>query len=324
MTDFPVLVSGTYTYLKTTANGGDVQNANGYDIGFYSDLALTTKLKWETERYIATTGEVVYWVKVPTVATATDTVIYLAYGDSGISTDQSDAVNTWNSNYAAVWHFPDGTTLGMLDSTSNNNDGSTAGAVAIAGQIDGAADFSSTAITVTNSASLAFGPNFSFSAWVTSDTLPSGFISTVFHKENAGLANYELRLVGSDLGLLNYDGADHGCTWTISGWSTGVQHHLSGGYNGTAWKLFFDGTQVATNNDATGAATGGTGDLEIGNSYGNRYWDGIIDNLNFSNTYRGADWFATEYNNQFSPSTFYTISSPLANFVGFNIALIKP
>ncbi|MCC6323730.1 hypothetical protein IT400_02970, partial [Candidatus Nomurabacteria bacterium] len=60
-TDFPILISGTYSYLKTVANGGNVQNANGYDIGFYSDSSLTTKLKWETERYVATTGEVIYW-----------------------------------------------------------------------------------------------------------------------------------------------------------------------------------------------------------------------------------------------------------------------
>ena len=33
-TDFPVLVSVTDADLATTANGGDVENANGYDIVF--------------------------------------------------------------------------------------------------------------------------------------------------------------------------------------------------------------------------------------------------------------------------------------------------
>ena len=47
LTDFPVLFSGTYTYLKTIANGGKVNNANGYDIIFYSDISLTTKLKFQ-------------------------------------------------------------------------------------------------------------------------------------------------------------------------------------------------------------------------------------------------------------------------------------
>jgi len=76
-TDFPVLVSGTYTYLKTTGNGGEVTNANGYDIGFYSDSGLTTKLDWEVEKYVSTTGEIVAWVRIPTLSHTSDTVIYI-------------------------------------------------------------------------------------------------------------------------------------------------------------------------------------------------------------------------------------------------------
>ena len=67
-TDFPVLISGTYPYLAAIPTlGGKVANASGYDVGFYSDAGLTTKLKWETEKYVSTTGEVAYWVKVPLV-----------------------------------------------------------------------------------------------------------------------------------------------------------------------------------------------------------------------------------------------------------------
>src|SRR5689334_23170379 len=36
-TNFPLLFSGTYTYLATTGNGGGVTNSNGYDIIFTSD-----------------------------------------------------------------------------------------------------------------------------------------------------------------------------------------------------------------------------------------------------------------------------------------------
>ena len=35
--DFPMLFSGTYPFLATIANGGNVQNANGYDIIFSTD-----------------------------------------------------------------------------------------------------------------------------------------------------------------------------------------------------------------------------------------------------------------------------------------------
>src|SRR5690349_18662985 len=78
-TNFPVLISGTYSYLATTANGGDVTNANGYDIIFTSDAGGTSLLPFEQESYSASTGALNYWVQVPTVSHTTDTVIYIFY-----------------------------------------------------------------------------------------------------------------------------------------------------------------------------------------------------------------------------------------------------
>ena len=33
--NFPLLISGTYPYLATVANGGRVRNSNGYDYHIY-------------------------------------------------------------------------------------------------------------------------------------------------------------------------------------------------------------------------------------------------------------------------------------------------
>src|SRR6266478_2308940 len=88
-TNFPVLVNFTNSAFATIANGGHVSNANGYDIRFFSDAALTTLLKWEMERYNASTGEVVAWVKIASVSSASDTIFYMQYGDRTITTDQS-------------------------------------------------------------------------------------------------------------------------------------------------------------------------------------------------------------------------------------------
>src|SRR5207237_9061487 len=67
------LVSGTDPALKTVANGGHVANANGYDIGFYADSGGTIKLKWEVEKYDGTNGNLIAWVKIPSVSSSTDT-----------------------------------------------------------------------------------------------------------------------------------------------------------------------------------------------------------------------------------------------------------
>src|SRR3984893_19097942 len=57
-TNFPLLISGTYPYLATTANSGAVQNANGYDIIFTSDAAGTSTLPFEQESYSSATSQV--------------------------------------------------------------------------------------------------------------------------------------------------------------------------------------------------------------------------------------------------------------------------
>jgi hypothetical protein len=63
--NFPVLFNTTDALLKTVANGGHVQNANGYDIIFTSDAAGTVKLNHEIEYYSPSTGQFVAWVRVP-------------------------------------------------------------------------------------------------------------------------------------------------------------------------------------------------------------------------------------------------------------------
>lgn len=121
-TNFPVLISGTYSYLATVANGGKVENGNGYDVIFTSDSDCSIKLNHEVETYNADSGAGNYWVKVPTVShTSDDTVFYMCYGNASITTDQSNKAAVWDSSYKGVWHLPNGTTLTVGDSTGNGN-----------------------------------------------------------------------------------------------------------------------------------------------------------------------------------------------------------
>jgi len=67
-TSFPVLISGTYSYLATTGNGGDVTSSSGYDIIFASDAGGATPLTFERESYNSSTGAVNFWVNIPTLS----------------------------------------------------------------------------------------------------------------------------------------------------------------------------------------------------------------------------------------------------------------
>ncbi len=119
---FPVLISGTYSYLKTTANGGNTQSDYGYDIIFTSDIDGNTILDHEIESYSSSTGALTAWVRIPTLSYTADTTIYMFYGNNTISTSQERANSVWDGNFKFVSHMAgNGTDSVRNDSTSDNN-----------------------------------------------------------------------------------------------------------------------------------------------------------------------------------------------------------
>jgi biopolymer transport protein ExbB len=74
-TNFPVLISTTTTALKFTGQiGGHVASSTGGDI-IFTDSSGTSPLNYEIESYASSTGALVAWVKIPSLATSTDTSI---------------------------------------------------------------------------------------------------------------------------------------------------------------------------------------------------------------------------------------------------------
>ncbi len=127
LSNFAVLVSLTDANLSSGAQ------SDGDDILFTSADG-TTKLSHEIESYTTATGELISWVKIPTLASATDTVLYMYYGNSA-ATDQSDTESVWTSDYRAVQHMnedPSGAAPQMVDSTTNNQDGTSSGSMSSA------------------------------------------------------------------------------------------------------------------------------------------------------------------------------------------------
>jgi Concanavalin A-like lectin/glucanases superfamily/zinc-ribbon domain len=169
----------------------------------------------EIEKYVATTGEIEMWVRIPTLSVSADIVIYMYYDNRMISSSQEQKTGVWDSNYQGVWHFPNGTTLSPNDSTSNGNNGTNNNGVA--------------AITS------------QFTLYV----------------DGVAVSNPQTRTIGSDTSPLTGSGG------------------MVIGYH-QAW---------------------------------NTYSLGSMDEVRISNTVRPSGWITTEYNNQVSPSTFYTLGS---------------
>jgi hypothetical protein len=314
-TNFPVLVSVTDAALKTVGNGGHVQNSSGFDIVFYSDSGLTTKLDHEVERYVASTGEVIFWVRIPTASHTTDTVFYMAYGDSGISTSQENVTGVWNTNYKGVWHLKDGSTLSLVESTATGANGTNNNsATAAAGKIGGGVSLASASSQyISTSESTAFNTGvITLEAWIkTSMTAYGGIID----RDDFGSGRaFQFRVNPS--GKVEFIPFISGTPITTIVSSTSVNdntlRHIAATYDGSNVKLFINGSQ-----DFTAAQTGNidsvTRALHIGHVVGGgAYFDGILDEVRVSNTARSADWLATQYNNHNSPSTFLSFGSESA------------
>jgi hypothetical protein len=106
-TAFPVLVKVTNSTLRTVANGGHVRNSSGFDINFFSDSALTTKLFWEMDFYDPVAGTVIAWVRTD-ISSVSDTTFFMGYGDASIVTFQSTVTTVWSNSFTGVWHLPNG------------------------------------------------------------------------------------------------------------------------------------------------------------------------------------------------------------------------
>ncbi len=307
--NFPVLISGTYSYLATIANGGNVTSASGYDIIFTSDAGGTTTLAYERESYSPTTGAVLLWVKLPTLSHTTDTVIYMFYGNGSISSDQSSKTAVWDSNYLGVYHLGDNSANATVsDSTSNGNNGTaaantstktTTGELGSALNFNGSSDKVTTALTRTTA--------FTWEAWLNNHS-GTGYQSVI----TIDGSNYVLMdLNGTTGSFWSIDGLS-GNSLSVSVPSTNTWHHLvfvrSGNSSSTGYSAYFDGALKGQTSSGT-LNSGNTITFGFRPDYTSQAWNGALDEIRISNVARSADWVAVEYNNETSPSTFYSVGS---------------
>lgn len=314
--NFPMLFSSTHVDLKSAGNGGHVQSASGYDIAFYSDTALTTALPFELQSYVASTGAVVAWVKVPTVSHTVNTVVYVAYGDAGITTDQS-STSTWDANYKGVYHLDDNAaTTVVRDSTSNAANATNAANTStktIAAQIgnglsyNGTSDKSQTTVAGTTA--------FTWEVWVDNTAAQgSNNYGTIMSMDGANFTGMDiLSFTGTDtLRFFSPDGLSN----DQLGAGTVTQNTLyrfvlvrtanSGLY------IFYSNGATTGNKACTTFAAGNNICIGARPDTATQYYKGILDEVRISNIARGADWILTDYNSQSDPASFYTLGSEVA------------
>jgi len=342
-TNFPVLVDintidfpATAADLRTTANGGKVVNANGYDIIFTSDLDGTVQLAHEIERYVATTGEILFWVRIESLVSTTS--IYMFYGNSSIATFQGDVTSNgvagvWENGYEGVWHLkenPSGSAPQIADSTSNNNDGTMNGGMTttdqVAGQIDGSLDFdgSNDWFNLGNDPGLRMNQSESmtFSAWVNTRSLTS--TQNILRYDDGDLSdgdnpiprNIYMFRVDNNQVTFSFGTVPGG----LSGMSRGpialnTWHHVVAvrDVGADTQSIYIDGVQAgAAVTDTTTGVWETTGQYAMmGRWHTIEFFNGLIDELRVSSVARSGTWIQTEYNNQLSPPGFYVLGAEM-------------
>jgi F5/8 type C domain len=134
-TDFVFRLFGTFDFLADEAHGGGVKNASGYDIVFSSDEAGSNLLKFNRRRWSGTDGASYFCIKLPSISSSVDTLVYVHYGDAGVSTDQQDIANTFSNNFVEIYPLDDATSSGTMAGLLGNNGTYQAGAASVAGVV---------------------------------------------------------------------------------------------------------------------------------------------------------------------------------------------
>ena len=112
LTDFPVLVHHISPDLEDHAQD------DGDDITFISEDG--TQLDHEIELYDDTSGELIAWVKIPSLSGSVDTILYMYYGNPD-SSNQQNPEDVWDDQYVGVWHMNDFIASITLDSKYDND-----------------------------------------------------------------------------------------------------------------------------------------------------------------------------------------------------------
>jgi RHS repeat-associated protein len=305
--NFPFLFSATDWAFATIANGGHVFSSTGNDIVFSSDPTGATALDYELEEYNPATGQVIAWIRIPTLSHTADTVIYMFYGNSSIAAPEQNPAGVWDSHYGGVWHLNQagtGTVLSYPDSTVNANNGTVNGSpFSISGEVGGALDFAGSSDDLAIRSIPLNGADYTVSAWINTPLPNNGSWNTLTrgasgdHQVIVNESNWHLGAFSS--AAASFEDSGFAINSLPNGW-----HHLTASATGGTTTYYVDGSPVGTIPFQSSA------DIAfLGNYQGGGQQFGDADEIQISTGIaRSADWIATEYSNESSPASFYALS----------------
>lgn len=318
LTDFPMLFSVTANWAKSVANGGRL--VDGEDLQF--QLPAGTVLDYEVELWDAATGELVIWIRIPTLDFNDDTVIWVYYNKTGASGEE-DAAGLWAA-YLAVYHMnADPSVADEADVTGNGftcvYEAGMGAADSITGAIGPAIQFDGTgevcAITVDSSWELVPDTSSSFhvSIWLKPDNLsgPAAYVFNILGNHPALIFEFvadQFEYFSNPGDLVGGDPRTSSQLAVDTNWN-----HIVYNYDGASsndWDGFLDGSQVMDRNVTWNVNFFGSGaQIAASNDSGADDVAAGIDEARVLKAFHTVDWTITEYASYNSPATFYAVGS---------------
>lgn len=321
LTDFPVYVNlanmGAHFFSNVRADGGDIRVTKSDGITevpreiVHIDTALNT-------------GEI-HFKAAGTLPMASNTDFYIYYNKPAATEPAASATygkyNTWNSNYITVWHMKDDTGATSYSSNSASNDATFTSTLPnnVTGPMPGTAqnfNGSSDRLTVPATTSVKGLAQYTISAWMRTTSVAG--THTLYEEQQGSAATSRLKFGletnNFTLRIRDVDGsAIRTAIQPAVAIATATWYHVVAIYDATAdvHRMIINGTSYS--NALTVASisnTNPTGTSNIGaRPTGAEWWSGDADELRISNTFRSLNWGYTEYNNQSSPATFYSVAT---------------
>src|SRR3989339_45020 len=303
--DFPVLINSVISDLVGKAR------SDGYDILFTSSDGIT-ELNYERESWNSSTGALVAWVQTD-ISSTTDTTLYMYYGNGDASIDNATTTGVWDTDYKGVWHLNNDPTGIVTDSTVNGNNmvsgGSMLSTDLTTGQIGQGIRFDGSNDSLQDTSPNGYGTpgNYTMSTWFYYSVNPSGWDN--FYSHTVGGTNYDPQWAMNNTDIRIYDSGGDQPNFGAYTTGSGDWHKIDYIRTGSNVAVYIDGIYFGSGTHSNALSVPTT--IFIGNSTvaGGEPWNGVLDEVRYSEINRSTGWIKTEFNNQNSPSTFMTLES---------------
>ncbi|CAN5233991.1 hypothetical protein BH11MYX1_BH11MYX1_07510 [soil metagenome] len=294
--EFPLLVQ-----LRAPEFDSVAVRADGADLRFYAADQIT-ELPYDLEQVSAIGADA--WVRIPQIASGTDDVIWVYYGNATAAAGQRPE-QVWSTEYIAVWHLgSDG-----RDSTSNHLDGTFTGTAVTTGVAGLGRDLQLGWLEVSDAPPLAMiGSNgtATWSAWAKPVAIES-ITSALIDRQAGTTAADDFRLgptsAGDLNGQINLDPGQQDLAWAGGSFTYGVWQLFAMVRDGSTLRASVNGVPVST---VVGTGTGhasanpvwlGAGCNNCSGSPTNDHMDGVLDEARIESVARSDGWLTAEYLN---------------------------